>query len=146
MTLASRGGRNSTSTEYPVIGGSDHYKGACTGPLFYFAYVLHSLTVRVRFPVQGLRTTALFGLRNSAERQVQKSERPVGVPAALAWGMEGLTSAVQSFFEVAGCSAALASSRTTHRSKIVMIIPPLRKPNRTSDNVGECAVGGWKRH
>jgi hypothetical protein len=47
--------------------------------------------------------------------------------------MEGLTSADQFFFEVAGCSTALASSRTTHRSKIAMIIPPLRKPNRTPD-------------
>ena len=52
----------------------------------------------------------------------QKSERPVGVPAALAWGMEGLLSVAQSFFGGAGRSTALASSRTTHRSKIVMII------------------------
>ena len=59
----------------------------------------------------------------------------MGVPAALAWGMEGLLSEAQSFSVVAGCSTALASRRTTHRSKIVMIIPPLRKPNRTPDNV-----------
>jgi len=58
----------------------------------------------------------------------------VGVPAALAWGMEGLHSEDQSFSGVAGRSTALASSRTTHRSKIAMTIPPLRKPNRTPDN------------
>jgi hypothetical protein len=57
----------------------------------------------------------------------------VGVPAALAWGMEGLHSEDQSFSEVAGCPAALASSRTTHRSKIVMIIQPLQMPNRAPD-------------
>jgi hypothetical protein len=33
-----------------------------------------------------------------------------------------------------GCSTALASSRTTHRSKIVMIIPPFQNPNFTPDN------------
>jgi hypothetical protein len=61
-----------------------------------------------------------------------KSERPVGVPAALAWGMEGLHSEDQSFSGVVGRSAALASSRTTHRSKIAMIIhstTPEAEPN-----------------
>jgi hypothetical protein len=58
----------------------------------------------------------------------------VGVPAALAWGMEGLHSEDQSFLGVAGRSAALASSRTTHRSKIARIILiATRKPNRTPD-------------
>ncbi len=58
----------------------------------------------------------------------------MGVPAALAWGMEGLHSEDQSFSGVAGCSAALASRRTTHRSKIAMIIfTATRKPNRTPD-------------
>jgi hypothetical protein len=36
--------------------------------------------------------------------------------------MEGLHSEDQSFSEVAGCPAALASSRTTHRIKIAIII------------------------
>jgi hypothetical protein len=49
MTLASRGGRGSTSTEFPVIGGSDHYKGACTGPLFYFPSSLTPQTAFTKF-------------------------------------------------------------------------------------------------
>ena len=69
----------------------------------------------------------------------KKSERPVGVPAARAWGMEGLLSEDQSFSGVAGCSTALASRRTTHRSKIVRIIPPLPIPNRTPDHVNDSA-------
>jgi hypothetical protein len=63
--------------------------------------------------------------------RTKKSERPVGVPAALAWGMEGLQSEDQFFSRVVGCSAALASNRTTHRSKIATIMSPLRKPNQT---------------
>jgi len=50
------------------------------------------------------------------ERAAQKGERPVGVPAALAWGMEGLLSEDQSFSRVGDCSTALASRRTTHRN------------------------------
>jgi hypothetical protein len=70
----------------------------------------------------------------------------VGVPAALAWGMEGLHSEDQSFLGVAGRSTALASSRTTHRSKIaITIFPPLPKPNRTPDHfvdsVGNTRLG-----
>jgi hypothetical protein len=64
----------------------------------------------------------------------EKSERPVGVPAALAWGMEGLPSEDQSFSGVAGCSTALASSKATHRIKIVRIISttPEAEPNSRS--------------
>jgi hypothetical protein len=55
----------------------------------------------------------------------QKNQRPVGVPAALAWGMEGTTLEDQSasgLSVAAGRSTALTSRRTTHRSNIVTII------------------------
>jgi hypothetical protein len=54
----------------------------------------------------------------------QKSERPVGVPTALAWGMEGLMPKARFFPELASCPTALASNRTTYRSKTEVIIPP----------------------
>ena len=79
MRLASRGGRSLTSTRLWLLGGQITYKGACTGPLFYFA-LEDSRNLALGFP------TGLGKLRVCPE----KGERPVGVPAALAWGMEGL--------------------------------------------------------
>jgi len=73
---------------------------------------------------------------------VSKSERPVGVPAALAWGMEGLPSEARSNPKWAGCSAALASSQATRRSKIARSFRPLRKLNRTFDNVMIASAAG----
>jgi hypothetical protein len=89
-----------------------------------------------------LNFNSLEGVRKFLERVFdfalvflsKKSERPVGVPAALAWGMEGLLSEDQFFPGVVGCSTALASSKATHRIKIVRIISttPEAEPNSRS--------------
>ena len=68
----------------------------------------------------------------------QKSERPVGAPAALAWGMEGMTGSLVhlSLSGGIGRSTALASSRTTHRNKITTIIPPASRVEPYSQSQG----------
>jgi hypothetical protein len=57
-----------------------------------------------------------------------KNERPVGGPAARAWGMEGTV--IRSPLGSSGRSAALASSRTTHRSKRSHPLNYSRKPEQ----------------
>src|SRR5712664_597708 len=69
----------------------------------------------------------------SAENFPQKNERPLGGAAARAWGMEG--TAIRSQFGRSGRSAALASSRTTHRSKQVTTVVPPQKTLTTSHYV-----------
>lgn len=68
----------------------------------------------------------------------EKSERPVGVPAALAWGMEGTDLKLGSSPYCSGGvgrSTALASSRTTHRIKTLRSFHPLQEPNLTPDHI-----------
>ena len=148
MTLASRGGRNSTSTEIPVIGGSDQYRGLAPAPFFISPIHLTFHLIVIKFLSFLLPLTGPI----VACGVPKKSERPVGVPAALAWGMEGLLSEDQSFSGVAGCSTALSSRRTTHRSKIIRIIPPLpnTEPNSRSRKrfcrTPWIASLGWKVH
>src|SRR5208337_194904 len=117
MRLASRGGWYSTSTEYPVIGGSNRLnKGACTGPLYF----LSTGSPKSENYLDSLHLP-------QSENTIKKNERPVGVPAALAWGMEGMDLKLGSSpyrSGGVGRSTALASSRTTHRIKIPTIIPP----------------------
>ncbi len=78
MTLASRGGRNSTSTEFRLLGGQITIGGLHRPPFLFRLSLSSSVRVFV------CKSTAYFKV------VPQKSERPVGVPAALAWGMEGL--------------------------------------------------------
>jgi hypothetical protein len=122
MRLASRGGRDSTSTEFSVIGGSHQYRRGLAPAPFLFFSCLWSSRQRSEFPYVCRCSSSV--LRRRPTQLPQKSERPVGVPAALAWGMEGLLSEAQFFSGGAGSSTALASSRKTHRSKITTIIPP----------------------
>ena len=123
--MASRGGRSLTSTKLPVIGGSVQYKGGLHRPPFLFPQQpIIPLGYARGSPFRSQRLQDQYLTSGKEVEATEKSERPVGVPAALAWGMEGLHSEAQSFSEWAGCSTALASRRTTHRSKIAMIIPP----------------------
>src|SRR5579871_554365 len=70
-----------------------------------------------------------------------KSERPVGGPAARAWGIEGLWPGNQSRYSSpragleAGRTAALASSRTMHRSKHPITIRMAPKTKLTPDHI-----------
>ena len=57
----------------------------------------------------------------------------MGVPAALAWGMEGLQSRNRFFPDRASRPAGLATSRTTQEED--RLFRPSRKLNRTPDNV-----------
>jgi hypothetical protein len=59
----------------------------------------------------------------------QKNERPVGGPAARAWGMEGRN---LELIRSSGRSVALASNRTTYRSNQAQTFL-LRKPRPTPD-------------
>jgi hypothetical protein len=136
------------------FGASITKEGACTGPLFHFRRrlchrprnaswaVLIELVDIWSFPriVLGLFARALphraiakpFRNRVCAEPcdvrslESQKNKRPVGGPAARAWGMEGTV--IRSPFGSSGRSAALASSRTTHRSKRSQPLNYSRKP------------------
>ena len=79
MILASRGGWNSTSTEFPVIGGSIRNKGACTSPLFVFALLIPLFPSRINL------VPSLLTILISASGRVPKKvsgrwgHRPLGV-------------------------------------------------------------------
>ena len=139
MILASRGGRNSTSTELAGYWGVDSKQGGLHQPPFIFS----------RSPVIPKKTLSSSPFSSKVCRpfrasSAQKKERPVGAPAALAWGMEWHVSEgqfVSRSFRGVGPSTALASSRTTHRSKIVTIISPPPEANLTPDNKAIVPLG-----
>jgi hypothetical protein len=145
MRLASRGGRNSTSTEFSVMGGQINTEGGLHRPPFYFCFLILRVSP-FRNQTSPSRLENLVGAAWRRTAASQKSERPVGVPAALAWGMEGLQSEAQFSSRRDGCSAALASTGTTPRSKIVTIVSARPEENLTSDNVCECASSKARSH
>jgi hypothetical protein len=159
--LASRGGRNPTSTGVPVLGGQFRRRGLAPAPFFIFSVVSCFPRVSGDFQGAGLRSCAVSflgvadtfrskptPLANSGSRynlgsrgdRCQKGERPTGGSAARAWGMGGYVARSQSgslsrVGQAVGCSAALASSRTTHRSRHPITIRMAPRVELTSDHL-----------
>ena len=100
--LASRGGRNRSSTRLPVWG-VNYEKGACTSPLFHFcgsvvrtvpkAATSLPFRTQLRSPYKEISvspfTYTFFSTRSYLELSMvavdQKNERPLGGAAARAW-------------------------------------------------------------
>jgi hypothetical protein len=122
------------------FGASIEIKGACTSPLFHF----RSRFVRPRpatfESVVGPRLPRVAPVSMAGAFFVpKKSERPLGGAAARAWGMEGTVTLSQ--LGSSGRSAALASSRTTHRSRHVTTSEVLQKSNQLPITCPVCVRG-----
>jgi hypothetical protein len=121
MRLASRGGRSLTSTKFRLLGGQITIRGLAPAPFFIF----HNQIPETRS--SSFRKISSF-VHFPAARPKKVSGR--GGCRPLWRGGWRDYSFGSSILSGTGCSTALASSRTTHRSKIVTIIPPFQ--NRIS--------------
>ena len=112
MRLASRGGRSLTSTKLWLLGGQITIRGLAPAPFFIST---------IRFPECGRRVPAK--VRYAARyRCAKKVSGRWGFRPLWRGGWRELHSEDQSFSGRAGRSTALASRRTTHRSKIPITI------------------------
>jgi hypothetical protein len=131
--LASRGGRNRSSTRLPVWG-VNYGKGACTSPLFHFYSSVVPSGPNTKGPASAVTVHAAASVsltENCPSWTVnQKNERPTGGSAARAWDGGKV---IRSQFGFSCRSAALASSRTTHRSRQVTTVVILQKTQTTPD-------------
>ena len=129
--LASRGGRNRSSTRLPVLGRQLRKRGLAPAPFSIskasFA-VSTSRSPRTQQEFPPLANPCMRML--SGSNAYQKNERPLGGAAARAWGWRETQSEGSA---VPIVYAALASSRTTHRSKQVTTVVILQKTLITSD-------------
>ena len=120
----------------PVIGGSILNKGACTSPLYFFVLVYYFSKASRRFPGRFFCAAPLPGFLPLLWLG-QKKRAAGGGTGRSGVGDGGYGSGGQSdspWFRGAGPSTALASSRTTHRSKIMTIISPASRANRAPDH------------
>jgi hypothetical protein len=132
--LASRGGRNRSSTRLPVLG-RQLQKGGLHQPPFSFPRHIFrdiqiSLTPTIRSKGVLRLKLAIHPAGGTLILRLKKSERPVGGPAARAWDGGYV---IRSQFGLSGRSTALASSRTTHRSRQVTTVAILQKDRTTPD-------------
>jgi hypothetical protein len=139
--LASRGGRNSTSTVVPVSGVRSK-KGACTSPLFILSirYFLTFISLRSVATTDLLKEnpTSTFVFPSFHDFSgCNKSERPSGGTAARAWGMEVQSEA--SYDLPADLLRSRAAERHTGANRPQPCLV-LRKPQLTPDYNSEFAL------
>jgi hypothetical protein len=135
--LASRGGRNRSSTRLPVLGRQLRIRGLAPAP---FSISKASFVVQPVVPLESSKSSqprASHCLRMpSGSIAYQKNERPLGAATARAWGWRVLQSEVSS-----GVSVGLRRSRAVGRHTGANRSQPLsysRKPNQLPTTCPVC--------